>query len=82
VALLRDQERYSDEQALVFHNIDYLMLTVHLLRKNYAHLAQCMIPIGAKQRAMSLKQREDLLRSRTRRFSGLHLEQNSASKRC
>ncbi|KAJ5206978.1 Fatty acid desaturase type 1 [Penicillium cf. griseofulvum] len=81
VALLRDQERYSDEQALVFQNVDYFMLTVNLLRKNYAHLAQCMVPIGAEQRAMSLEQREDLLRSRTRRFSGLHLEQNSGSKR-
>ncbi|KAJ5964402.1 uncharacterized protein N7479_004278 [Penicillium vulpinum] len=80
VALLRDQERYSDEQALVFQNIDYLMLTVNLLRKDYAHLARCMVPIGAEQRAMSLEQRADLLRSRTRRFSDLYLERNSTSK--
>ncbi|KAJ5498184.1 hypothetical protein N7453_007235 [Penicillium expansum] len=68
VALLRDQKRYSDERALVFQNVDYLMLTVNLLRKNYTHLARCMVPIGAEQRAMSLEERADLLRSRTRRF--------------
>ncbi|OQE30656.1 hypothetical protein PENFLA_c002G10491 [Penicillium flavigenum] len=71
VALLRDQERYSDERALVFQSIDHLMLTVHLLRKNYAHLARCIITISAEQRAMSLEERADLLRSRTRRFPEL-----------
>ncbi|KGO45061.1 Fatty acid desaturase, type 1 [Penicillium expansum] len=81
VALLRDQKRYSDERALVFQNVDYLMLTVNLLRKNYIHLARCMVPIGAEQRAMSLEERADLLRSRTRRFPELHLERKSASKR-
>ncbi|KAJ5373910.1 Fatty acid desaturase type 1 [Penicillium concentricum] len=54
VALLQDQERYSDERALVFQNLDYLMLTVKLFRKNYAHLARCMLPIGAEQRSMTL----------------------------
>lgn len=81
MALLRDQQRYSDERALVFQNIDYLMLTVRLLRKDYAHLARCMVPIGAEQRAMGLEERADLLRSRTRRFPELDLARNSASKR-
>jgi len=51
----------------VFRNVDYIFITVHLLRKNYMHLAKCMIPIG-DQVDLTLEQRADLLRSRTRRF--------------
>ncbi|KAJ5824201.1 Fatty acid desaturase type 1 [Penicillium robsamsonii] len=80
VALLRDQERY-DERALMFQNLDYLMLTVNLLQKDYAHLARCMVPIGVEQRTMTLEQRENLLRSRTRRFAELHSKRNSEFKR-
>ncbi|OGE55611.1 hypothetical protein PENARI_c004G07315 [Penicillium arizonense] len=81
VALLRDQKRYSDERALVFRNVDYLMLTVKLLQKDYMHLARCMVPIGPEQRQMSLEQRADMLRSRTRRLPDAYLERHSLKKR-
>ncbi|GIC84297.1 uncharacterized protein Aud_000112 [Aspergillus udagawae] len=68
VALLKDRDRYANENALVFRNIDYMMLTVKLLQKDYACLAKCMVPLGAQQANMSLQERADMLRARTRRF--------------
>ncbi|KAA8650162.1 uncharacterized protein ATNIH1004_002843 [Aspergillus tanneri] len=67
-ALLKDRSRYTDEQALVFCNIDYLMLTIRLLRKDYEYIAKCMVPIGTLQTAMTLQERVAMLRERTRRF--------------
>jgi hypothetical protein len=81
VALLRDQKRYADERALVFRNVDYLMLTLKLLQKDYMHLAKCMVPIGPEQRKMSLEQRADMLRGRTRRLPDSYLEEHSLKKR-
>ncbi|KAJ5604994.1 hypothetical protein N7510_010148 [Penicillium lagena] len=67
VAFVKQKDRYAEERALVFRNVDYIFITVNLLRKNYMHLAKCMIPIG-DQVDLTLEQRADLLRSRTRRF--------------
>jgi hypothetical protein len=52
----------------VFHNIDYLMVTVRLLMKDYRHLAECMIPIGT-QISLTIEERMALLRRHTRRFT-------------
>ena len=57
------------------------MLTVKLLQKDYMHLARCMVPIGPEQREMSLEQRADMLRSRTRRLPDAYLERHSLKKR-
>ncbi|KAJ5770021.1 uncharacterized protein N7511_002072 [Penicillium nucicola] len=81
LALLRDQERYADERALVFRNVDYMMLTVKLLQKDYLHLARCMVPIGPEQRKMSLEERANMLRSRTRRLPDAYLKKHSLKKR-
>ena len=51
----------------MFHNIDYIFITVNLLRKNYLHLAKCLIPMGEHVN-MTLEQRAEMLRTRTRRF--------------
>jgi hypothetical protein len=69
IAFLSQKEQYATEQALVFHNIDYLMITFSLLRKNYMHLARCLVPIGEHQMGMSLEERAAMLRSKTRRFT-------------
>ena len=53
---------------MVFHNIDYLMITVRLLMKDYDHLARCLVPIG-KQIDMTMDERAAMLRSHTRRFT-------------
>ncbi|KAK3899197.1 fatty acid desaturase [Staphylotrichum tortipilum] len=68
VAFLRQKETYAAEKALVFHDIDYLMITVRLLMKDYAYLARCLVPIG-EQMDMTLDERAAMLRRHTRRFS-------------
>lgn len=67
-AFLKQKQRYADEQALVFRNIDYIMITVRVLRKDYAHLAKCLVPIGS-QICMSQEEIAEMLRTKTRRFS-------------
>ncbi|KAK2785971.1 hypothetical protein FQN53_007074 [Emmonsiellopsis sp. PD_33] len=68
VAFLKQKERYSSEHALVFYNIDYIMLTISLLRKDYAHLARCLVPIG-DQVHMTLDEIAVMLQTKTRRFT-------------
>ncbi|KAK1813520.1 hypothetical protein LTR12_012089 [Friedmanniomyces endolithicus] len=68
VHFLQSKEAYRDGRALVFHNIDYLMLTFTLLRKDYLHLADCLVPMG-EQIGMSREEVAEMLRSKTRQFS-------------
>ncbi|KAI9702410.1 MAG: hypothetical protein M1836_000889 [Candelina mexicana] len=67
-ALLKSKNQYAENHALVFRDIDYLMMTVTLLRKDYEHLARCMVPIGG-QVALSMEERVNLLRGKTRAFT-------------
>ncbi|KAF1989391.1 fatty acid desaturase [Aulographum hederae CBS 113979] len=67
-AFLSQKEKYASEQALVFRNIDYIMITVRVLRKDYAYLAKCLVPMG-EQVGMSMREREELIRRKTRKFS-------------
>ncbi|OKL57916.1 hypothetical protein UA08_06786 [Talaromyces atroroseus] len=69
VAFLRAKGKYQTERALVFKNIDYIMMTVKLLQRDYMYLAKCLVPIGEQQIQMSLEQRADMLRTKTKRFS-------------
>ena len=68
MAFLKAKKEYVDGRALVFQNIDYLMMTYRLLRKDYSYLADCLVPIG-DQIAMSKQELADMLKSKTRRFS-------------
>lgn len=68
ISFLKAKNKYSAEGALVFQNIDYLMMTYHLIRKNYDHLATCLIPIG-DQIGKSPEELAALLRTKTRRFT-------------
>jgi hypothetical protein len=45
------------------------MMTVKLMQKDYLYLAKCLVPIGEMQMAMSLEERAEMLRSKTRKFS-------------
>jgi hypothetical protein len=65
---LKAKERYADEGALVFQNIDYLEITFRVLTKNYTHLAKQLVPIG-KQVGMSQIELAEMLKTKTRRFS-------------
>lgn len=69
VAFLKGKETYANNNALVFHNIDYIMITVRLMMKDYMTLAKCMVPIGEFQMNMTLEERAQYLRRHTRRFT-------------
>lgn len=68
-SFLKSRHVYASQNALVFHNIDYIMITIKLIMKDYEHLAKCMVPIGEEQLAMTLEERAEHLKSRTRRFT-------------
>ncbi|KAI0014223.1 fatty acid desaturase [Xylariaceae sp. FL0662B] len=68
VHFLQNKESYSREHALLFHNIDYLMITVRLMLHDYEHLARCLVPLG-DQIGMTMGQRVAMLKRHTRRFS-------------
>ncbi|KAF2009316.1 hypothetical protein BU24DRAFT_468287 [Aaosphaeria arxii CBS 175.79] len=68
MAFLKQKKQYADEHALVFYNIDYFMLTITLLTKNYMHLARCLVPMG-EQTEMTMEERAEMLRSKTKRFT-------------
>lgn len=53
---------------MVFKDIDYIMMTVRLFMKDYETLARCLVPIGG-QVDLSMGQRAELLRRKTRRFT-------------
>lgn len=53
----------------MFYDIDYLMITVRLLMRDYEHLARRLVPIGKQQIDMTMVERVDMLRARTRRFT-------------
>lgn len=65
---LESKAAYRDGRALVFHNIDYLMMTLKLMQKDYMYLANCLVPMG-DQIGMSQQELADMLRTKTRRFT-------------
>lgn len=71
---LQNKETYSREHSLVFHNIDYLMITIKLMQRDYDHLAKCLVPIG-DQIDMTLEERATMLRRHTQRFSEEEIKQ-------
>lgn len=75
-AFIKQKDRYAEERALVFRNVDYIFITVNLLRKKYIHLAKCLIPIG-DQVNMTLEERAEMLRTRTRRFRHADIKKSS-----
>ncbi len=73
-AFLKAKKEYTSGRALVFQNIDYLMMTFRILRKDYLYLAGCMVPIG-DQIGMSKQELADMLRTKTRKFSAEEIEE-------
>jgi len=67
-AFLKAKRLYASQHALVFCNIDYLMITYRLMRKDYDYLARCLVPIG-EQIKMSHEERVEMLRKKTIRFT-------------
>lgn len=69
VAFLKGKHTYARNEALVFHNIDYLMMTFKLITKDYAHLAKCLVPIGERQIRMTMEERIEMLKRHTIPFT-------------
>jgi len=67
-AFLKAKKEYTNGRALVFQNIDYLMMTYRILRKDYLYLADCVVPIG-DQIGMSKQELANMLRTKTRKFT-------------
>jgi len=65
---VQQKAEYTSQRALVFRNIDYIMVTVRLLRKDYAYLAKCLVPMG-DQIHLTMKEREAMLRTKTKKFT-------------
>ncbi|KAH7063424.1 phosphoinositide 3-kinase regulatory subunit 4 [Macrophomina phaseolina] len=68
VAFLKQKDQYAREHALTFKNIDYIMITVRLIMKDYQHLAKCLVPMG-DQIGMTLEEKAEMLRRKTRAFT-------------
>ena len=68
VSFLQQKALYAKEAALVFHNIDYLMITLKLLQKDYQYLARCLVPMG-NQIGLNVDEIAALLETKTRRFT-------------
>lgn len=73
VSFLEQKDTYAREGALVFHNIDYLMVTVRLMMKDYGTLADCLVPIG-DQVHLTREARIELLKKLTRRFTEAQIQ--------
>ncbi|BCS26113.1 fatty acid desaturase [Aspergillus puulaauensis] len=73
VSLLQQKDRYAEEHALVFRNIDYIMITIQLMRKDYKYLAKCLVPMG-DQVGMTLDEKAEMLRTKTKRFSDMDVK--------
>ena len=65
---MKAKKQYQDGRALVFHNIDYIMITYRLMKKDYDHLAKCLVPIG-DQIGMSHEEIAAMLKTKTRKFT-------------
>lgn len=68
ISFLEQKHTYAKEGALVFHDIDFLMITFRLLRKDYEHLAKCLVPMG-DQIHLTMDGRVKLLKRLTRKFT-------------
>lgn len=71
---MKAKKEYTHGRALVFQNIDYLMMTFRILRKDYLYLEDCVVPMG-DQIGMSKQELADMLRTKTRKFSEEEIEE-------
>lgn len=55
------------------------MLTVNLLRKDYVHLAKCLVPMG-DQIPLSLEEKAAMLRGKARKFTEADIEMKFRGK--
>ncbi|KAK3369787.1 fatty acid desaturase-domain-containing protein [Lasiosphaeria ovina] len=80
LAFLKARDEYARQGALVFHDIDYIGITVRLLCKDYDHLARRLVPIGSEQMALTLEGRAAMLKTHTRAFTSDEITQKYSKK--
>lgn len=68
MSFIKEKETYARERALVFHGLDFNMITIKCLQKDYMYLAQKLVPMGA-QIHMTMEERAEMLRRHTRQFT-------------
>ena len=68
MSFIGSKAEYASQGALVFHGIDFMMITLRLLLKDYRTLPECMVPI-VSQISMTMDERVDFLKGRTRQFT-------------
>lgn len=76
---IQQKKTYAEGKALVFRDIDFLMMTFRLLRKDYEYLAEHLVPIG-EQIGMSKAQLAAMLRTKTRRLTEEDIERKFRQK--
>ena len=76
---MQQKELYANGRALVFHDIDFFMMTIRLLCKDYATLANHLVPIG-DQVKMTKAEIADMLRTKTRKFTEEDIQQKFRKK--
>lgn len=76
---MKQKHRYATEHALVFRNIDYIMVTLKLMQKDYMYLAKCLVPMG-EQIPLTLEERAEMLKTKTRRFTREEVEEKYRGK--
>lgn len=59
---------------MTFANIDYIMITISCITKNFDRLAHALVPMG-EQIGMSHEEKVEMLRSKTRRFTGEEIKE-------
>ncbi|KAK4629510.1 hypothetical protein CLAFUW4_08105 [Fulvia fulva] len=79
IHFMQQKELYANERALVFHDIDFFMMTIRLLCKDYATLADHLVPMG-DQANMTKAEIAAMLKSKTRRFTEEEIRQKFRKK--
>lgn len=76
---MKNKTVFAKGKALVFHDIDFFMMTIKLLSKDYMYLAKHLVPIG-EQINMSQVEIAEMLRTKTRKFSEEDIKEKFGQK--
>ncbi|KAK6607795.1 fatty acid desaturase [Botrytis cinerea] len=80
LSYLKGKQNYDSGKALVFQNIDYIMMFIKLMQKDYEHLAGCLVPTG-ENIGKSKEELAAMLRTKTRKFTEEDIQKKFRSKK-
>ena len=72
-AFIKSKAKYADNAALTFQKIDFIVLAITLCRKDYGHLADCLVPMG-DQAKLTREEVIEMLKRKTTKFSEATIE--------